>query len=880
MKKRLIALLLCAAMLLSALPLVSAQGGEITSISVTGVPAPIDGALIPYNSSNLLEAEPLYEAYYWSMSWRVADGYFMPDSAPTFAAGELYTLTLLIVPADGATGLDETTAGTLPVFIAGQKAKYDPDCKPSLDAEPGKETFAYTIDLRCGWTNEIKVIDVYGMILPATGAEPDVSTLFVPEDAPYTIADAAWWRYTTMPDAPGDEIRMEPGEKFVEGTWYYLDIDLVPKEGYFFASSEECYWRIDGTASLTDEEWSRSSGTGFSLFSADFQAEARHIDVIELNGAAETLYVGDPAKTAFENVTIPAGAGYTLVTDQADVNVSKKSNGTYIKDDDLFEAGESYMITLRVAPKEGWTIDSSTVWRINGKTDLVLGAKDSSSGYWYCRLKAIPATEKTHIDTVRIFGIEQPVAGWMAYECMDDVYVPDGPYQLVDCYWYNEKTSEHIIGDMAFEEGKFYSLCCVVAAYPGYVIDGATEFELNGGDVPADFSGQVPGGAYYVWTEPMEALKTYSVCWYLDVNDEYPVAGVDVLAGETFAAPDAPAKEGYIFGGWYTDKECTKPYDPAVPITEDTNLYPLWIQAIAVTAVDAAIAAPAVGQKPSEAVTLTVTPSDANLVVSGVHWWHWNEETSTWDPIDDPSYTFAAGERYGVDIGAKTGEGTAIDKNVVGTVNGKPGNANGPVYESDTEVHLSFDWEKLPSGGELKNPFVDVKENDYFYDAVLWAYYAKPQVTNGLDATHFGPYATCTRGQIVTFLWRALGEPAPTITKNPFVDVSTSDYYYKAVLWAYENGVTTGTDATHFAPNAFCKREHAVAFLYRAAGKPEYTNKSNPFTDVSGSAYYYDAVLWAVEKNITNGIDAKHFGPSNACQRSQIVTFLYRFMNP
>ena len=189
--------------------------------------------------------------------------------------------------------------------------------------------------------------------------------------------------------------------------------------------------------------------------------------------------------------------------------------------------------------------------------------------------------------------------------------------------------------------------------------------------------------------------------------------------------------------------------------------------------------------------------------------------------------------------------------------------------------------EAIPAtGGELKNPFVDVGKNDYFYDAVLWAYYAKPQVTNGLDATHFGPYATCTRGQIVTFLWRALGEPAPTITKNPFVDVSTSDYYYKAVLWAYENGVTTGTDATHFAPNAFCKREHAVAFLYRAAGKPEYTNKSNPFTDVSGSAYYYDAVLWAVEKNITNGIDATHFGPSNACQRSQIVTFLYRFMNP
>ena len=182
---------------------------------------------------------------------------------------------------------------------------------------------------------------------------------------------------------------------------------------------------------------------------------------------------------------------------------------------------------------------------------------------------------------------------------------------------------------------------------------------------------------------------------------------------------------------------------------------------------------------------------------------------------------------------------------------------------------------KPPDG---KNPFVDVKSSDYFYDAVLWAY--NRGVTTGTDATHFGPNATCTRGQIVTFLWRALGEPAPTITKNPFVDVKESDYYYKAVLWAYENGVTTGTDATHFAPNAYCKREHAVAFLYRAAGKPAYTNKTNPFVDVSSDAYYYDAVLWAVEKNITKGMDEKHFGPSNSCQRCQIVTFLYRFMNP
>lgn len=877
--KKLIALLLCAAMVLSVLPLASAEGGEIGKITINGVPTPTDGAAIPYDSSTLTAADPqLYKAYYWSMSWRVSDGIVNADLSPTFDAGELYTLTLLIVPQNGATGLDETTAATLPVFIGGQKAKYDPDCKPSLDAEPGKKVFAYDVELRCAWTNEIRMIDVYGMILPATGAEPDVSTLFVPEDAPYTIADAAWWRYTTMPDAPGDEIRMEPGEKFVEGTWYYLDIDLVPKEGYFFAASEECYWRIDGTASLTDEEWSRSSGTRFDLFSADFQATSRHIDFIELNGMTETLYVGDPAKTAFENVTIPAGAGYTLVTDRKDVNVSKKSNGTYIKDDALFEAGESYMITLRVAPKEGWTIDADTVWRINGRMDLVLGAAESTSGYWYCRSFAIPATERTHIDRVQIFGVTDPVAGWMAIDCTT-TYVANGPYELVERYWFNDDDDLMLIGDDPFELGKHYMMCNVVKPYEGYVIDDSTVFELNGGDYAVELSGGKPDGSYYVWTEPMEPLETCTVCWYLDVNDEYPVVGVEVIKGDVYGAPADPAKEGYIFGGWYTDKELTKPYDPTAPITEDTNLYPLWIPAVSVTAVDAKIAAPAVGQKPSEAVTLTVTPSDANVMVSSVRWWRWNEEKEDWDSIDDPDYTFEAGERYGVDIDASTKENTVFDQAVVCTVNGLPCNTPVPAYQSQKVVWLTYNWDKLPSN-EPVNPFVDVVKGEFYYDPVLWAYYHTPQITKGLDATHFGPDATCTRGQIVTFLWRALGEPAPTITKNPFADVKESDYYYKAVLWAYENGITTGTDAAHFAPDDFCKREHAVAFLYRAAGMPAYTNTTNPFVDVSSSAYYYDAVLWAAEKNITKGIDTTHFGPTDACQRCQIVTFLYRFMNP
>ena len=127
--------------------------------------------------------------------------------------------------------------------------------------------------------------------------------------------------------------------------------------------------------------------------------------------------------------------------------------------------------------------------------------------------------------------------------------------------------------------------------------------------------------------------------------------------------------------------------------------------------------------------------------------------------------------------------------------------------------------ETVPATG-LVNPFVDVKEKDYFYDAVLWAFYHDPQITKGTDATHFGPGLTCMRQDIVTFLWRAYGCPEPKTTNNPFTDVAPSKYYYKAVLWAVENGITAGTSKTKFSPNDTCTRAQIVTFLYRAlAGK-------------------------------------------------------------
>ncbi len=169
--------------------------------------------------------------------------------------------------------------------------------------------------------------------------------------------------------------------------------------------------------------------------------------------------------------------------------------------------------------------------------------------------------------------------------------------------------------------------------------------------------------------------------------------------------------------------------------------------------------------------------------------------------------------------------------------------------------------------------FIDVEAEEYYAKPVDWA--VAKGVTNGTGAFTFSPEDPCTRGQVVTFLWRAAGSPKPTSANHPFADITPNDYFYEAVLWAVEQGITNGMDERHFGPDVPCTRAHVVTFLWRAEGKPA-AGASNPFADVPAGEYYTDAVLWAVKNGITNGMDARHFGPDSICIRGQIVTFLYR----
>ena len=170
--------------------------------------------------------------------------------------------------------------------------------------------------------------------------------------------------------------------------------------------------------------------------------------------------------------------------------------------------------------------------------------------------------------------------------------------------------------------------------------------------------------------------------------------------------------------------------------------------------------------------------------------------------------------------------------------------------------------------------FIDIKSTDFYYEPVIWAF--ENGITTGISDIEFGPSGECLRAQVVTFLWRAEGCPEPETAVNPFVDVKESDFYYKAVLWAVENGITNGADATHFNPMGVCNRAQVVTFLHRAKNTPAPESMELPFTDVPAESWYAAPVAWAVENGVTKGMSATEFAPNAPCNRAQVVTFLYR----
>ena len=374
-----------------------------------------------------------------------------------------------------------------------------------------------------------------------------------------------------------------------------------------------------------------------------------------------------------------------------------------------------------------------------------------------------------------------------------------------------------------------------------------------------------------------------------------------------------PTRTGYAFQGW-TDGTNTYQGGDAYSVTAEATLTATWKQtAFTITldyANDGETAAETRGANDGDTITLpTPTRSGRYVFV------YWTDGTNTYEggatytvtkdvtltavwrytgssssgSSSNSSYTVSVPR---VDNGTVSVTPSSASKGTTVTITVKPNDG----YELDKLTVTDKDGNRLPisdqgngkytftmpsgkvsvdasfSKIETTINFRDVAQSAYYYAAVQWA--VEKGITEGTSATTFSPDASCTRAQMVTFLWRAAGSPAPKGTANPFKDISANAYYYDAVLWAVEQGITSGTSADTFSPNSTVTRAQTVTFLYRAAGSP--LAGSSSFNDVSANAYYAKAVAWADENGITSGTSNGKFSPNADCTRAQIVTLLYR----
>ena len=307
--------------------------------------------------------------------------------------------------------------------------------------------------------------------------------------------------------------------------------------------------------------------------------------------------------------------------------------------------------------------------------------------------------------------------------------------------------------------------------------------------------------------------------------------------------PTATRSGRYSFDGWYTAASGGTKITTATVFYENTTVYAHW------TYIGGGGSSGGGGGYTYHTIR-AISGLNGSISPSG-----WTSVRHGWDQ----TFTITPDKGYAV---AKV----LVDGKSVGSVKSY-------TFKNVTKDHTIEVVFMKANGNPQTGVFVDVAEGSYYEEAVDWA--VKNGITTGTGNNYFTPDGICTRAQAVTFLWRVAGSPTPKTEAMPFEDVLNGSYYYEAVLWAVENGITVGTSATTFSPELTCSRAHIVTFLWRAANSPS-AKTANPFTDVAADAYYIDAVLWAVKHKITVGTTLSTFSPDEGCTRAQIVTFLYR----
>ena len=561
------------------------------------------------------------------------------------------------------------------------------------------------------------------------------------------------------------------------------------------------------------------------------------------------------------------GTGYTLKSmGWYDGSLKMNSAGT-------FQAGKAYRACFYLLPEKGYTFDGadSMTATVNGKTVEVTNVygEPEQRGVtidFTCEKpsKTISTVDITELDALKP-GTE---ADYTASTSTAGCTVKKIEYQM-----FRKTMTDYVPAD-----GENIAVVVTVAAADGYEFASGSTATWNGlksDDTVAGLNAKEKRYAFYIEVKA-DASQIVKSAAMTVTAPEIGKAPSTAVTGTGVAVSDvkwSPADATFQAGTAYTVSFTLKA-DAAHVLADDfKNAGTVTVngqEAVLTSTVKGKfvtytvsytfpalkVGAPAITAQPK---SVTVKPgADVTFSVAATgealnyQWWRETKSGASKVGTNGPTYTIKA-------VNIPDDNGTAYYCVV--------SNKAGEVTSDKAKLTVS----------ELgaMTAFSDVPEGAYYTDAVAWA--VEKGVTSGTSSTTFSPNADCTRAQIVTFLWRAAGSPAPKSKESSFADVAADAYYSDAVRWAVENGITSGTSATTFSPNATCTRAQTVTFLWRSQKSPA-DGAANAFTDVAEGTYYTDAVKWAVKNGITSGTGANTFSPNADCSRAQIVTFLHRCM--
>ena len=657
---------------------------------------------------------------------------------------------------------------------------------------------------------------------PEAGKTPKDIRAAAPADANYTVSLIRCCSDETGKILPTDYI-------FEAGKPYCIDVRVTPNSGY----------EISKSASMrVNEDDSISSGLSgiFSnsvMYSVYFTVAAAPTNVIDK--IAATIRFPSAGQIPTDTVvTAPADANYTVEFYRCryrfDAGEGRRV-GYDVPMDEPLQADKPYMVEVLIGAKEGYEISEEAILRINEDYDI------SATCTAMVGDKAVYTT--THYPKV---------SGAYTVKHMQEKLDALGTYEEVKA---DTQTLTGNVGENTAAAAKEYpGFAAKTITQKKITEDGSTVVEIQYDRKHLIIKFDANGGE-----GSMEDL----VFVFDELKD---------LPANTFT------REGYTFKEWNFAADGSGPQNFAdeagmtftngkLPDPYTLTLYAQW----------------------EKDETPHIHAFDKDWEHDNTHHWHM---CSCGEKADEAAHTY--GEWTIVTPATETAQGLrkhtcsvcgyeeseAISKLEPKPTEPKPTEPK-PTEPKPTEPKPTEPQPTEPQPTEpqqYENPFTDLKQDEYYVDPVLWAVHHG--VTVGATATTFEPDSTCTRAQIITFLWRAAGAPAPKQAKTPFTDLQTDAYYMDAAAWAVENGITIGTSETTFSPNEGCTRAQVVTFLWRFQNKPAPKAPQTPFTDLKTGEYYLDAVAWAVENGITVGATATTFEPDSTCTRAQIVTFLYR----